>query len=190
MNTLRIPTPVAWLLLVALDLALVESCDLFARDYTARVVSIHDGDTLTVRLDTTTIRLRSGRYIQSAARNQIVRLADGVDCPETESTRWPAQPYSDKAKAFTESFTKSRTLHLHGMGADRGRMLARVTLIDGRDLGKELVARGLAELDPRYAKRAELFEAQEEARKDRKGVWSQDETEHKTPKQWREEGGG
>jgi endonuclease YncB( thermonuclease family) len=110
-----------------------------------------DGDTLMI--DTTKIRLRH------------------VDCPELK------QPFGPEAKAFTEKLCKGANVQCQvvrdAKKFDRyGRYLAEVR-VNGRWLADELVKHGLAAVDPRYTPKDDpLFDMQDEAKADKRGMWS------------------
>ena len=114
-------------------------------------MSIADGDTISV--------LRNGRP-------QRVRL-NGIDCPESR------QPFGTKAKRFTGDLVFGKMVTIRTVDVDRyGRIVADVTLPDGRNLNYELVKAGLAWWYRRYAPRDSILEALElAARKARRGLW-------------------
>jgi micrococcal nuclease len=100
-----------------------------------QVVSVADGDTVTVRLD-------SGRI-------RSVRLL-AIDSPEKYATRYGStnECGSAAASAFMERFEGRRAMLVSDPSQDRvdryGRLLRYVQLPGGRDLGAAEVARGLA----------------------------------------------
>ena len=126
--------------------------DLVAAEPVAwRVVSVHDGDTLTA-LDASNVQHK-------------VRLT-GIDAPEI------GQPFGTKARDRLTALSKGKTVTIHGQGQDRyGRTLASVD-IEGDDLGHRLVADGLAWHYTRYSKDAGLAAAEREARAARRGLWA------------------
>ncbi|MCC6743623.1 MAG: thermonuclease family protein [Acidobacteria bacterium] len=121
-------------------------------DFTGKVVAVADGDTITV--------LRGREQIR-------VRLY-GVDAPED------GDPYSRVAKRTTSDLVSGRTIRVDPVDTDRyGRVVARVTTDDGRDLGQELVRSGLAWWYRRYADDdGELTRLEAEARSARRGLWA------------------
>ena len=97
--------------------------------YQGRIAKALDGDSLIVVV--------GGRRIE-------VRL-QGIDCPE-----W-GQPWGQEAKRFTAGFV-GKPVRLLPRDVDRrGRLVARVILPGGKDLGLLLLARGLAWWYARYA---------------------------------------
>jgi len=120
-------------------------------DVLARVVSVHDGDTLTVLVD----------------RKQVkVRLTD-IDAPEL------GQPFGKNSRQSLSELCFGKTASLDVRGQDRyKRAIARVTC-DGLDANAEQVRRGYAWTYTRYApKGSPLFAMQEEARAANRGLWS------------------
>jgi micrococcal nuclease len=103
-----------------------------AQTFTAKVVSITDGDTISV--------LRNDRA-------QRVRL-NGIDCPESR------QPFGTKAKQFTADLAFGTVVTIRTVDVDRyGRIVADVILANGRNLNHELVKAGMAWWYRRYTAR-------------------------------------
>jgi micrococcal nuclease len=120
-----------------------------AETSSAKVVSVHDGDTITV-LD--------------AGRQTKVRL-EGIDAPELR------QPFGSKARDALAALTKGKTVGMIGGKPDRyGRTVARVE-VDGQDVGHRLVSDGLAWHYTRYSRDAALAAAERVARETRRGLW-------------------
>jgi endonuclease YncB( thermonuclease family) len=121
-----------------------------ARELAGRVVSIQDGDTLTV--------LVSRRQIK-------VRLAD-IDAPERK------QPFGTRSRQSLADLCAGKDARIAEQGKDRsGRTLGRVNCA-GVDANAEQVRRGLAWVYERYApKGSPLYAVQTEARTARRGLW-------------------
>lgn len=119
--------------------------------FQARVVSVADGDTLTVLQNRQQIRIR----------------LYGIDCPEKD------QPFHTRASRRTAELAQGRTVTVRTESRDRwGRLVAWVTLPDGRSLNEILVAEGLAWHFRRYAPREKrLIQLEREARDARRGLW-------------------
>ncbi|MCA1988150.1 MAG: thermonuclease family protein [Desulfarculus sp.] len=97
------------------------------------MASVHDGDTLTVWL-------RSG-----PRRGQLVRVRlSCADAPELGQERGP------QARALLQELASGRRVRVAPVGHSYDRVVARVILADGRDLGMLLVSAGLAWCDPRF----------------------------------------
>ena len=116
-----------------------------------KVVSVADGDTVTVLRGKERIRIR----------------LDGVDTPEKR------QAYGQKAKKFTLAMVAGKEVRVVPATIDRyGRTVARVHLGD-KCLNKELVRAGLAWWYRKYSpKDKELAGLEAAARKAEKGLWS------------------
>jgi len=121
-----------------------------AEPTTGKVVSVHDGDTLTV-LDATNAQRK-------------VRLK-GIDAPER------GQPFGNVARDRLAALTMGKAVAVIGGKRDKyGRTLARVE-IEGQDAGHRLVSEGLAWHYVRYSEDARLAAAEREARAARRGLW-------------------
>ncbi|MCB2186973.1 MAG: thermonuclease family protein [Deltaproteobacteria bacterium] len=135
----------------------------------ARVARVMDGDTLEVDA--------------GWALKVKVRLA-GVDCPESAGRKWAEQPYAAEAKAYTKAEAEGKDVRILVTDMDMyRRLVGRVILPDGRDLGAELVRRGLAWAAPQYFKFPLYVDLQTLARQERRGLWAGDEPVE--PHTWR-----
>jgi endonuclease YncB( thermonuclease family) len=114
--------------------------------FSGRVVSIADGDTITV--------LRG--------REQIRVRLHGIDCPERQ------QAFGTRARQFTGELAAGKTVTVRVTDTDRhGRTVGEVILPDGRNLNHELVKAGLACWYRKYAPGDRVPETlEEEARKE------------------------
>jgi endonuclease YncB( thermonuclease family) len=124
---------------------------LSAERFTARVVSVIDGDTVGV--------LRDGQEVR-------IRL-EGIDCPEN------GQDFGNRAKQFTSDLIFGRTVDVDVRDVDQyGRLVSRV-MVDGRDVSVALVEAGLAWHYTQYSKDPVLAKAEASARAKRIGLWVQ-----------------
>jgi endonuclease YncB( thermonuclease family) len=127
-----------------------------------KVVSVHDGDTLTVLV----------------SREQIkVRLLD-IDAPERR------QPFGTRSRQSLADLCAGRDARIAEQGKDRyGRTLGRVNCA-GLDANGEQVRRGMAWVFERYApKHSPLYAVQAEARAAKRGLWQ--DAKPVPPWEWR-----
>ncbi|MDF0645139.1 MAG: thermonuclease family protein [Nitrospira sp.] len=120
-------------------------------DVVARVISVVEGDRLTIR---------------QGGRTNTISIKD-IDCPEL------TQPYGKQAKRVTTAYVGNRDVVIRGLATDKqGRLSAEVLLQDGRSLGRELLKEGMAwwKRSASADQRLELLE--ELARAGGKGLWS------------------
>ena len=139
--------------MAGLVLALVAACPVLSwADFVARVVTVHEGDRLTIRHD---------------GRSETIYLKH-VDCPELN------QPYGKQAKHAMAAYIGSRDVLVRGLTRDKqGRVSAEVLLHDGRNVGRELLKEGLAWWQRSAAGDAGLEVLEELARASGKGLWSE-----------------
>ena len=125
-------------------------------EFTGKVVSVHDGDTITVLLGKERVSVR----------------ISAVDCPEVRAYfgKGGQQPYSRQAAQFTEKLVGGKRVKVKKAGNSRDRTVGIVMLPDGRRLGHELLAAGYGWLDPRFSKDAALLKAQAAAKKAKRGL--------------------
>ena len=136
--------------LATLCLSLLLATPPAAADVSGKVVSVHDGDTLTVLIDHRQVR---------------VRLTD-IDAPELR------QPYGTRSRQSLSSLCFGKLASLEVRGHDRyNRTLAKVNCA-GTDANAEQVRRGYAWTFVRYTRPdSPLFALQNEARAAHRGLW-------------------
>lgn len=114
--------------------------------------------------------------LDDASRQHKIRL-QGIDAPEL------GQPFGRVARDRLAALAKGKAAEIRGQGKDRyGRLLASVA-IEGDDLGRRLVAEGLAWHYTRYSEDAGLAAAENAARAAERGLWA--EREPVPPWEWR-----
>jgi endonuclease YncB( thermonuclease family) len=119
--------------------------------FSARVLSVLDGDTIRVRNKT--------------GRELTVRL-EGIDCPES------GQPFGGKARNFTRVETFDQDVVVRPVTTDVHKRLVARVLKDGKDLSLELVKNGLAWHFTEFSRDPVLAGAEREARVAKRGLWS------------------
>ena len=149
--------------LAAACLLLVAGCGSQPAAIDARVVRVVDGDTIVVKTDDGTERVR---YI-------------GVDTPESVKPNTPVQCWAKKASALNKRLVAGQTITLKFDSERRdryGRLLAYPIRKDGLDVGAELIRRGAARtltIEPNTAHAEMLKTLQSQARQAGLGLWAQ-----------------
>ena len=124
----------------------------YATTWTGKVVGVKDGDSVIIN--------RLGKRV-------TIRLL-GVDAPEYE------QPWGQQAKAFTHQQVFGKKVTVLEKEKDQyGRNVATVRLPDGSSLNQRLVRQGLAWWYRHYSKDKILKKLEQEARRNRIGLWSE-----------------
>ena len=127
-----------------------------AGTYTGKVVSIADGDTVTV--------------LDAAQTQHKVRLA-GIDAPERK------QPFGQVARQYLASAVFGKTVTIEWSKVDRYRREIGKVLLDGKDINLMLVDAGLAwhykfyEREQSPEDRHSYSTAEQRARAARRGLW-------------------
>ncbi len=122
-----------------------------AAEFTAKVIGVSDGDTITVLHDN---------------RPEKLRLAE-IDCPEKK------QAFGNVAKQCTSRLAFGKMVEVNVTGHDRyDRSIAEVHLPDGGNLNRELVAQGLAWCYRKYSRNADLLALEAEAKSNHRGLWA------------------
>ena len=128
------------------------------------VASVVDGDTV---------------YVEIAGKKETVRLI-GIDTPEVEGSPSGAECYGAQATAAARALLSDQTVIVttdpsQHMYDQYDRLLAYLTLEDGRDVGEALIINGVANeftYDKPYAKQAAYKAAEAVARAATRGIWS------------------
>lgn len=128
-----------------------------------QVVSVHDGDTITVRTD---------------GRTEKVRLV-GIDTPELDDEREAYRDEAEAAREFTRLRLKGKLVVLErdGKQGDRDdyeRLLRYVILPDGTNFNEELVRKGYARVYDRFqfTLKGQFKRSEAEAKREHIGVWA------------------
>ena len=133
-------------------------------DFSGRVVSVADGDTITVLV----------------GREQVkVRLIE-IDAPER------AQAFGNRAKQALAAMVFGKDVEVEERGKDRyKRTLGRV-VVNGLDANAEMVRQGYAWVYRKYSKNPGLLRLETEAREAKRGLWM--DAEPMPPWEWRHRG--
>jgi len=120
-------------------------------DFLARVVTVYEGDRLTIRHD---------------GRNETIYIKN-IDCPELK------QAYGKQAKHAIAAYVGSRDVMVRALKRGRnGLGAAAILLQDGRNVGHELLKEGLAWARPEKGQDQSLEDMEQLAKAERKGLWS------------------
>jgi len=145
--------------LIALATLLIASASAIASEViTGKVVSIADGDTLTI--------------LDVNHQQHRIRFAQ-IDAQETYHGKdKPAQPFGERSKQSASEMSFGKEARAECSQADRyGRSVCTI-FIDGQDLNLEQVRRGMAMVYRQYAHSPEYFKAEEDAKRMHLGLWS------------------
>lgn len=140
----------------------------FAGELRGRVVGIADGDTLTLLVD--------------GHDQHRVRLAE-IDAPEK------GQPYGQRSRQVLSGLVFGKTIRVVTAGTDRyGRHIGRAFAPREPaeiDVSAEMVRQGAAWVFDRYSTDPSLYELQDQARTNRRGLWSLPAADQIAPWDWR-----
>jgi len=119
-----------------------------------RCVGVHDGDSMTLLLETPTGKLQSK-----------IRL-DAIDAPEL------GQPFSNRSKQTLSAMVFDKECQVISMGPDKyGRTIGRVQ-VDGRDVNAAMLEAGMAWHFDRYDDRKSMADRHKSARNAGVGLWA------------------
>ena len=151
---------------LAMRFAAIAFCGLYlslshAETFAGKVVSVADGDTITILVE----------------REQIkVRLIE-IDAPEK------AQAFGNKSKQALADMVFGKEVQVEERGKDRyKRTLGRV-VVNGLDANAEMVRQGYAWVYRKYSKNPDLLRLESAAREAKLGLWA--DPEPVPPWEWR-----
>ena len=116
-----------------------------------KVVSVHDGDTVTVLQD---------------ARQIKVRLY-GIDAPELK------QPYGKKSRQFLANLIAGKVVEVNENGKDRYKRTIGTIYLNGKDINAQMVENGYAWAYRKFSKKYAPQES--EAKYQKLGLWRDEE---------------
>ena len=132
-------------------------------DWLCEPRQVYDGDTATVACEQGKLKVRVW----------------GIDAPERGQ-----KPWGDEAQEFLQYLIGSKPLQVQVVDKDRyGRAVARL-FSDGQDLGLTMVREGKAVVYQQYNKSNTYRQAQQQARHEALGVWSEPGSQQ-DPAAWR-----
>jgi endonuclease YncB( thermonuclease family) len=121
-----------------------------AQQFTSRVVSVSDGDTVDVLRGVSRVRVR----------------IFGIDAPELN------QPFGNEAREVASRLILNKSVVITMRDVDTyGRLVAQLS-IDGRDVGRELVSAGAAWDFASFSRDREMAAVERQARAARRGLWA------------------
>jgi micrococcal nuclease len=145
----------ASLALLFLFIGCVEAPKKVPKKFKAEVVSVQDGDTITILFRKNKLRVRFNH----------------IDCPEK------GQDFGNKAKQFVYERVNEKEVTVVNKGVfDRyGRLIAVIIDENGVNINKALVKNGLAMHYKKYSKDMEYDELEKIAEKEKVGIWSRED---------------
>lgn len=163
MHKLKIAVSIPFLALLLCSLSVM------ADTITGKVVSVADGDTVTV-LDASNTQHR-------------IRLAQ-IDAPETaHGKNKPSQPFGNDSKQSLAQLTFGKVVTATCDVTDRyGRSVCGIE-VDGLDVNREQVRRGMAMVYDQYVTDRSLYNDQRAAQTSKLGVWA--DASPTPPWEWR-----
>ena len=121
---------------------------------TAKCVGVHDGDSMTLLIDT-----------PDGKRQSKIRL-DAIDAPEV------GQPFSNRSKQALSGMVFDKDCTVESLGPDKyGRVIGRVT-VGGKDVNAAMLEGGMAWHFAKYDDRLSMADRHEAARKACVGLWA------------------
>lgn len=115
--------------------------------FNGKVVSIHDGDTITILQDKQQIKVR----------------LYGIDAPEKK------QDYGQKSKQFLASLIAGQVVEVEPKGKDKHKRTLGIIHYKGQDINAQMVLNGYAWA---YVKYSRMYVDQEKlARENKRGLW-------------------
>lgn len=130
-------------------------------DFTGRVVSVADGDTVTVL------------HHQSRIKVRLV----GIDAPERD------QPFGKESKQALETLLLDQDIRVVEGGLDQYRRTLGTLYLDSVDINALQVSRGMAWVYRKYTTDPCLYALEAAAKKSNKGLWTQQDAV--SPWKWR-----
>lgn len=116
-----------------------------------KVVGVTDGDTITLRTETETLKVR----------------LEAIDTPER------GQPFGTKAKEALSNMVFGQSVTVESSGKDRyGRTLGTLFTNEKSNVNATLIRLGMAWHYRQYSKSTSLQELEDEARENRHGLWA------------------
>ncbi len=147
------------------------------RTVTATITRISDGDTV--------------QALTPEGTKLKVRLY-GIDAPETAKGKFPGEPFGNASRDYLASLVSQRTVRVEIRDIDRYRRIVAILWLGEKNVNLDMVAAGMAEAYGEYLKgpyRSPFLQAEQEAKAQGKGIWSQG-SRYERPSEFRKRMGG
>jgi micrococcal nuclease len=142
------------------------------RTVTATITTITDGDTV--------------QAITPEGTKLKVRLY-GIDAPETSKGKIPGEPFGNDSRNYLASLVSQKAVRVEIRDIDRYRRIVAIIWLAERNVNQEMIVAGMAEAYEEYLKppyRASFLQAEQAAKAQGKGIWSQG-SRYERPSQFR-----
>ena len=142
------------------------------RTITATITKISDGDTV--------------QAITPEGTKLKVRLY-GIDAPETPKGKIPGEPFGNDSRDYLATLVSRKSVRVEIRDVDRYRRMVAVLWIGERNVNLEMLSSGMAEAYKEYLRmpyRSPFLQAEQEAKAQGKGIWSQG-SRYERPSQFR-----
>ena len=142
------------------------------RTVTATITKISDGDTV--------------QAVTPEGTKLKVRLY-GIDAPETQKGKIPGEPFGSDSRNHLATLVNQKTVRVEIRDIDRYRRMVAVLWLGERNVNQEMLSAGMAEAYVEHLKqpyRAPFLQAEQEAKSQGKGIWSQGSS-YERPSQFR-----
>jgi endonuclease YncB( thermonuclease family) len=154
------------------------------------VLSVLSGHAAPVRNVTATItRITDGDTVQAITPEGTklkVRLY-GIDAPETPKGKIPGEPFGNDSRDYLDTLVSQKTVRVEIRDIDRYRRMVAILWLEDRNVNLQMIAAGMAEAYGEYLKspyRSPFFQAEQEAKAQKKGIWSKG-SDYERPSQFR-----
>ncbi len=158
------PAHTASFLLVIVAALVLMAAPAFAGPITARVVSVHDGDTMTV--------------LTPEKRQIKIRFAE-IDAPEL------SQPYGKKSRQLLSLMVFGKDVSITPVTTDKYRRTVARVSHGNSDINLAMVQSGAAWAYRKYLTDPAFLEAEADARNARTGLWALQPDQITPPWEWR-----
>ncbi len=111
----------------------------------------------------------------------------GIDAPETPKGNKAGEPFGNASRDYLTSLISQRSVRVEILDIDRYRRIVAILWLAERNVNQAMIAAGMAEAYVEYLKqpyRAPFIQAEQEAKAQGRGVWSQG-TRYERPSQFR-----
>ena len=142
------------------------------RTVTATITKITDGDTV--------------QAVTPEGTKLKVRLY-GIDAPEMSKGKIPGEPFGKDSRDYLTALVSQKTVQVEIRDIDRYRRMVAILWLGERNVNQEMLSAGMAEAYSEYLRqpyRTPFIQAEQEAKAQGKGIWSQGSS-YERPSQFR-----